>query len=193
MFKVEDVKAFFDSCAESWDEQTVRKEDIIEKILDNACVSDGDDVLDVACGTGVLFGDYIKRKAGSVTGIDISPAMADIASGKYEDIQVICGNAQGYDFGKEFDVIVIYDAFPHFTDSRALFESLSKYLKTGGRITVAHSMSREMLIDLHKDRANSVSLDLPEIAELEGIMAEFFDVVFSVSDDSMYQVCAVKR
>lgn len=193
MFNVEDVKAFFDSRAEGWDAQTVRKDDIIKKILDNVCVSEGDDVLDVACGTGVLFGDYLQRRVGSVTGIDISPAMAEIARNKYENIQVICGNAQEYAFAKEFDVIVIYDAFPHFTEPRSLFESLSKYLKTGGRITVAHSMSREALTDLHKDRAERVSFDLPEIGELAEIMAEFFEIVFTVSDNCMYQVCAVKR
>ncbi|MBQ4338978.1 MAG: class I SAM-dependent methyltransferase [Clostridia bacterium] len=193
MFNIEDVKAFFDSRAVSWDEQTVRKEEVIEKILDNAGVSEGDDVLDVACGTGVLFSDYLKRKAGSITGIDVSPAMAEIARNKYENIKVICGNAQEYEFGKEFDVIVIYDAFPHFTAPYALFEALSKCLKKGGRITVAHSMSREALTHLHNDRANSVSFELPEIDELAGIMAEFFEVVLSVSDDCMYQVCAVKR
>lgn len=32
-------------------------------------------LLDVACGTGVLFPDYLARGA-SVTGIDISPEMA---------------------------------------------------------------------------------------------------------------------
>lgn len=193
MFKVEDVRAFFDSRAEGWDAQTVRREEVIKKILDNICVSENDNVLDVACGTGVLFPDYIKRKVGSITGIDVSPAMAEIARNKYENVQVICGNAQGFDFDKEFDVIVIYDAFPHFADPHALFESLSKYLKTGGRITVAHSMSRQALTDLHKDRANCVSLELPEIDELAEIMAEFFEIVFTVSDECMYQVCAVKR
>lgn len=50
------------------------------------------DVLDVACGTGVLFPDNLKRCVESVTGIDISPEMARLAAEKFPQVQVICGD-----------------------------------------------------------------------------------------------------
>ena len=44
-----DVIAYFDSCAPTWDETNAHKDDIIGKILDNAEISSGMDILDVAC------------------------------------------------------------------------------------------------------------------------------------------------
>ena len=77
-----DVIEFFDRCAPGWDAGMIKNDEIIGKILDNAEVSEGMDVLDVACGTGVMFPYYLDRKVASVTGIDISPEMAKIAAGK---------------------------------------------------------------------------------------------------------------
>ena len=72
----QDVIAFFDRCAPAWDAEMIKSDEIIGTILDNAEVAAGMDILDVACGTGVMFDYYLKRGAASVTGIDISPEMA---------------------------------------------------------------------------------------------------------------------
>ena len=77
--KKSDVIEFFDRCAPFWDEDMVRNETVIAEILDYGGICPGVDVLDVACGTGVLFPDYIKRNVNDLTGIDISPAMISIA------------------------------------------------------------------------------------------------------------------
>ena len=74
-----DIIAFFDRCAPSWDAEMIKNDTIIGKILDNAEIAEGMTVLDVACGTGVLFDYYLQRNVASVTGIDISPEMAKIA------------------------------------------------------------------------------------------------------------------
>ena len=55
----QEVIRFFDRCAPSWDVCLVRNEAVISAILDNAGVRAGGDVLDVACGTGGLFPDYL--------------------------------------------------------------------------------------------------------------------------------------
>ena len=81
----QDVIAFFDRLAPTWDATLADRDAIISVILDNADVQAGQDVLDVACGTGVVFPHYLKRGVKSVTGIDISPEMAKIAAGKYAD------------------------------------------------------------------------------------------------------------
>ena len=76
MIDKRDVQAFFDRLAPGWDAGMVRNEAVIARILDNAGVCEGCTVLDVACGTGVLFGDYVKRGAARVTAVDLSPEMA---------------------------------------------------------------------------------------------------------------------
>ena len=52
------VIEYFDRCAPDWDAGMVKNDAIIGTILDNAEVGAGMHVLDVACGTGVMF-DYL--------------------------------------------------------------------------------------------------------------------------------------
>lgn len=183
---------FFDRCAPWWDDDMIRNEDILSTILTLGGIRAGIDVLDVACGTGVLFPDYLNRKVASVTGIDISPEMAKIAASKFPEIKVICGDVETADFGKQFDAVMVYNAFPHFPDPAKLIEVLAGVTKIGGRLTVAHGMSRAALTNHHK-RANAVSIDLLHEQELAKLFSRWFDVDVVISTDRMYQVSGVRR
>ena len=137
------IISFFNSLASSWDEHQERNDKVINTILDIAEVGAGCSVLDVACGTGILIGDYLKRGATSVTGIDISSEMIKLAESKYSEVSFICDDAQYCSFDKSFDTIMIYNAFPHFSCPDKLFSNLTAYLKAGGRLTVAHGICEE--------------------------------------------------
>ena len=97
-----DIIEFFDMCAPEWDADMIRYDDIVNRILDNAKISEGKDVLDVACGTGVLIPDYLERKVRSVTAIDISSEMIKIAQEKYdqENVRFLCGDVEETDLGQ---------------------------------------------------------------------------------------------
>ena len=206
MIDTNEVIAFFDRLAPHWDADMVRNEEVINTILDNAKVDKGKDVLDVACGTGVLIPDYCKRDVRSITAIDISPKMTEIAKSKFENkcdanntesnciskIDIICGDVETYEFGKLFDCIVIYNAFPHFPDPQRLIKSLSGKLKPGGILTVAHGMSREKINAHHSGSAMHVSNGLMSSEELASIFSETLKVITVISDDRMYQVAGQK-
>ena len=189
------VAEFFDNLAEVWDIDMVKNQSKIDDILDKAEVTEGKYVLDVACGTGVLIPDYIKRKVSKCVAIDISDKMIEKAKGKfsgYKNVELLCGDAEAFDFKDEFDCIVIYNAFPHFVDRDKLFKNLLKCLRTDGRITVAHGMGREALIRHHSGRAKNVSTILPEIEEMVRLMSKYFDVDVSISTDDIYIASAKK-
>ena len=191
-----DVIAFFDRCAPSWDAEMIKSDAIIGKILDHAEVGPGMAVLDVACGTGVLFDYYLERNVASVTGIDISPEMAKIAQSKYAGetrVQVICADVEEYPFGKKFDRIVVYNAFPHFPKPKYLIRRLSELLKEGGRLTVAHGQSREAIDGHHGGAASKVSNGLMTADSLKKLFEPYFEVEVMISNRQMYQVSGVKR
>lgn len=188
-----EIKQFFDELAPVWDTNLKRNNEIIDLILDLSGVKKNISVLDVASGTGVLFDDYLKREVGFLTGIDISDKMLRIARDKFTNVELICGDAETYDFGIKYDVVMIYNAFPHFTNSQQLFLNLSKALNSHGRITVAHGMSMEELEECHKGTAARVSLPLPRKEIMAEMMAEFFDVDIMISDENMYMVSGIKR
>ena len=191
-----DVIEFFDRCAPTWDAGMIKSDEIINRILDNAEVEAHMDVLDVACGTGVMFDYYLQRNVASVTGIDISPEMAKIAAEKYAQepkVQVLCGDVEEYPFDRKFDRIVVYNAFPHFPYPKRLIKILAGLLKEDGRLTVAHGMSREAIDGHHSGAASKVSNGLMTAENLKRIFDAHFDVEAVISNRHMYQVSGVKR
>lgn len=191
-----DIVEFFDRCAPTWDAEMIKSDAIIGKILDNAEVAQGQDILDVACGTGVMFPYYLERGVASVTGIDIAPEMARIAQEKFVDVsnvQVICGDVEEYPFQQKFDRIVVYNAFPHFPDPRRLIKTLAGLLKEDGRLTIAHGASRESIDNHHKGSASKVSNGLMSADSLKALFEPYFAVEVMISNSRMYQVSGVKR
>ena len=187
------VIEFFDRCAPWWDSDMIRNEDIIATILTLGGIRKGIHVLDVACGTGVLFPDYLAREIGSLTAIDISPEMAKLAAAKFPQANVICGDVETTQFGQTFDAVMVYNAFPHFPDPAKLIARLASLTRPGGRLTVAHGMSREALTAHHSGRASNVSIDLIHERELAALFAPWFEVDVVISTDRMYQVSGVRR
>lgn len=187
-----EVVEFFDKMAPDWDSGQSRNEEVISLILENGGIREGKKILDVACGTGVLFPDYISRGA-RVTGIDISTEMVRIAKEKYPSLKVTCADAESFCFDESFDAIMIYNAFPHFVNPKALFENLIKHLESGGRLTVAHGMSEKELQKCHSGKAKNVSMPLPSKEKLSKMMSVFCDVDVMISDERMYMVSGRKK
>ena len=190
-----DIIEFFDMCAPEWDADMIRNDEIINIILDNAKVCEGKDVLDVACGTGVLIPDYLARNVNTVTAIDISPEMVKIAKGKFGqgNVQIICGDVETEEFECKFDCIVVYNAFPHFPEPENLIKILASHLKDDGVLTVAHGMSRAQIDHHHSGRASKVSKGLMSADELAEIFEKNLEVSVKISDNRMYQVVGNKR
>lgn len=210
-----DVVAFFDELASSWDAAQIREEDKITAILDAAGVRKGVKVLDVACGTGVLVPDYLEREVASVTGVDISEEMIKIAKSKFlsqesdgtcangittvkdydgncTKIEFICADVEEVNLETDYDVCMVYNAFPHFPNPAKLIGTLASYLKTGGRLTVAHSMSRKQLDSHHAGPAAKVSNGLMSEEDLAKLFGAYFDVDVKISNDQMYIVSGIK-
>ena len=187
-----DVIDFFDRLAPAWDDMQVRNEEVIAEILFKGGIREGVRVLDVACGTGVLFPDY-KKLGADVTGIDISPEMVKIAKEKFPEAEVICGDVLDFSFKDKFDAVMIYNAFPHFAEPEKLIEKLSTLLKNSGRISIAHGISEKELAECHSGSAKNVSVPLVKKEVLAQMLEPYFNVDVLISDDRMYMVSGVKK
>lgn len=194
MFK-SDVIDFFNQQASIWDKSLIKNDDIVNKILDNAGVTEGINVLDVACGTGVLLPDYLERKVESVVAVDISPDMIKIAKEKFpqENVEIICADIEEVNWEKKFDCIMVYNAFPHFPNPENLIKHLSGMLKNGGYLSIAHGQSRAQIDNHHKGHASKVSVGLMHEDKLEEIFGKYLSVTLKISNDQMYQVVGKKK
>ena len=186
------VISFFDRLAPQWDADMIRHDDIIAKILDGAEVAAGKDVLDVACGTGVLFEDYLKRGV-KVTAVDISPEMVKVARNKFPQVEVLCGDVETLQLERTFDCIVVYNAFPHFPQPENLIAVLAGMLRPGGTLTVAHGASRAVIDAHHQAQAAKVSKGLPPAEVLQDVFSNYLQVETVISDDRMYQITGTKQ
>ena len=182
------VQAFFDRLAPAWDSARITREDILREIMGLADITPGCRVLDVACGTGVLFPYYLERGAAAVTGIDLSPEMVRLAQKKYQDprLTILAGDVEEAELGV-FDRIVILNALPHFPDPARLLACLGEHLAPGGRLTVAHDRCRDSINGHHERRASAVSLGLPPAEET----AELFPLSLNVDTVIDSQRCYV--
>ena len=187
-----DVVSFFDRLAPSWDADLIRSDEIIDTILTGADIRAGHSVLDVACGTGVLFPDYLRRGVESVTAIDISPEMAKLAGEKFPEVHVVCGDVETYDFGRKFDRIMVYNAFPHFPEPMELIRVLTGLLNPGGTLTVAHGMSRAAIDGRHRGAASKVSVGLMHEDALAALFRMHLKLTVKISNDHMYQITGQK-
>ncbi len=190
MIEQKDVIAFFDRLAPGWDAMQSPDSGVIKAILDNAGIAEGKDVLDVACGTGIMIPYYLERKVASVTAVDISPCMAEIARAKFPrpDVTVLCGDAGALPADRKYGCIVVFNAFPHFPDPERLLAHLSLLLRPGGVLTVAHGASRETIDAHHRGQARHVSVGLMPAEDLAALFRKTLTVTAVLSDDTMYQV-----
>ena len=187
------VITFFDRRAATWDAQRQPDGQIVEQILDAADIRQGDSVLDVACGTGVLLPYYLQRDVSFVTGVDISQSMIAEACRKFSDprIRLVCADVQTGTFDPH-DKCVVFNALPHFVDPGALVCTLSGFLRSGGRLTVAHSESRERINSRHVARALDVSHMLMPADELAELFRPYFHADHVVDDNGCYLVSGVR-
>ena len=189
-----EITAFFDRHAPNWDANLVTDDAKLAAILDAAGVRAGVTVLDVACGTGVLFPYYLARNVSSVTAVDISPEMVRMAMKKNGDprVEILCGDVEALPVTRQYDCCVVYNAFPHFEEPKRLVERLAAWLRPGGRLTVAHGMSLEAL-HRHHAGARHVSREMLTAKELAVVFAPWFAVDVMVSDDEKYIVSGIRR
>ena len=109
------------------------------RIIEAAGVSQGDRVLEVGCGTGVLAREAIKRVGpdGSVTGLDLSESMLGVARGICPDVDFRQGNAMDLPFGdNSFDVAIASFMLMFVPDPVVAVSDMWRVLKPDGRLVI---------------------------------------------------------
>ena len=106
------------------------------RAADLARVGASSRALDVATGTGDLAIELASRGA-SVTGVDFSPAMLDLARNKAPDVEFEEGDALALRFADgEFDAATVGFGARNFADLDRGLRELARVTKPGGRVVV---------------------------------------------------------
>lgn len=109
------------------------------RVADEASLSVGDRVLDVACGTGVLARAAHQRTAptGAVTGLDPSPGMLAVANRLCPPVDWRLGAAEALPFAEASFHAVVSQFGLMFMECEAAIREMLRVLRPGGRLVVA--------------------------------------------------------
>lgn len=190
---LDEVRNYFDQRASGWDARQHPIPSLIETILEQGEVHGN--VLDVACGTGIMIPFYLNFGVESVVGIDLSPKMTQEAErkfGKEKKVSFIVGDALRAKFAKPFDSVVVFNAWPHFIHPLKAISAFANDLKPGGVMVIAHDKGRKQLNRIHGEGAPFVSLPLPPAPLLAKRISGWLKVECVKDEEGMYEVVGKK-
>jgi SAM-dependent methyltransferase len=111
----------------------------VQPVLEAGEVGEGDRVLDVACGTGVVARQAVNvvGNSGHVVGVDIDEAMLDVAKRSEPQAEWKTGDATDLPFDDEsFDVVVCQAGLMFFSDQEKAVGEMRRVLRADGRAVV---------------------------------------------------------
>ena len=113
-----------------------RHHKLLDLVVDSSGVKDGDKVLDIGCGTGLLSLKFLQKADCLIYGIDSSPEMLEIFKSKIDKlnlsgkISLEPGDAENLDFDdKEFDIIASTVTLHHVQDKYPVIKKIYIKLK----------------------------------------------------------------
>lgn len=168
---------FFNHIAKTWDDGREETGESLQRVVKHACIREGDNVLDVGTGTGVLL-PYLAEKtggSGQVYAIDYAEKMMDeLKKNKFPpNVKAELADIHETHYGDEFfDRVVANACYPHFEDKARALTEIRRILKPGGLFILSHPTGREHVNRIHRNAHELVLHDiLPEPEELLAFVA----------------------
>ena len=192
--RLEETKNFFDEKADTWDNESIYSPNLIKAVVEISGIPKNGRVIDIACGTGVLFPFILEKEPLELFGIDISDKMLEKAAEKFPSPSVRLQSGDFMDIKEDcFDIAFVYRAYPHFPDKKAFAKKLHTILKPNGRFVIAHTESRAAINQRHKKGAMHVSDILLPVEEEAVYFNRLFDIDIKADTDNIYIISGKRK
>lgn len=181
---------FFDSYADRWD--AMERPDIserLDRVVREAGVFPGMDILDVGTGTGVIIPSLLRAmdSIGSIRAIDISSRMLRVAQSKgFPDcVSFELADVGSFEYSQgAYDMVICNAVFPHFTDKPAVLARICRMLKPGGTIVISHPTGRDAVNKVHREAGSVVAEDrVPSPPRMREMLTTAGFVAVEVTDE----------
>lgn len=168
-------REFFDRYAGDWDSQHHQDHvSQIKELVERFNLKEGSTILDVGCGTGILL-PYLSEK-GSVFALDFSWNMILNArkNKAKKGIHFINGSLEALPLKNQtIDYLTCLDTFAHVTDQKKALHEMSRALKKGGKLFIAHTLGKKELAEYHRLAGAEVEHDtIPEDEKMREMMRD---------------------
>lgn len=137
------VMRYYDELAGAYDTLHGDEQDLkIELALDAVRSMDSDLVLDVGCGTGLLF-DHIEESVGQIVGVDFSPGILKVAAERCRNLRkgykvsMIRADADSLPFPEEiFDKVFAFTLLQNMPDPIMTLQETMRVARTDSMIVI---------------------------------------------------------
>ncbi len=190
------VKEFFESIADNWNNKSDDLNEIENNLFKEIKINENELILDLGCGKGIitpLIYKYTKRK---VIGLDLSEKMIEGAKENNKDslkFEYHCGDYLDYKFKDKFDKIIIFNAYPHFLDKKALASKAYNDLNEDGNLIIMHNLGKDELNKYHHNHADKISNGLMPPKEEEKCLDEYFKLEKFIDENNRYLMVLKRR
>ncbi|WP_291563097.1 MULTISPECIES: class I SAM-dependent methyltransferase [unclassified Clostridium] len=149
--KEQDIN-MFNELSSQWKKNIPEKNYIIAKeIIENLNIVKGQSLLDVACGTGILYPILKNTNLSKYTAMDITEKMVSEFLKFHPNTDVrLMDFEEEVTFKEDFDYIIIFNSIPHFYDLNTVFKNAYNNLNPGGKFIIVHCRTREELKERRK-------------------------------------------
>lgn len=191
-------KKYFNEAAETWDRRFITPEltAFLEKFVPTFGIKPGQKVLDVGTGAGVLIPFLIQAvgSSGWITAIDRSEKMLEICRRKYSHLQNVAVRLQDVEEldlpSGSFDFVICFGLFPHLENRERALHQISRVLRSGGRLVIAHALSSDEIRSHHHKASSAVSQDiLPKKPEMIWLLKSTGFTEIHIEDDPGHYLC----
>lgn len=168
-------REYFDALAAVWDDIRQQDKQRLKYLVSLIGFKNEDIVLDVGCGTGVLFEFILPLiENGILYAVDYSSGMLNAAKEKYtahSNILYFNTDIMDLSFNNKFDKIICLNFFPHIQDKFLFLTHVHNMLKPSAKLIIMHDISRTQVNSIHNKAGEAVKNDrLPPIDVLLQMM-----------------------
>ncbi len=191
-------RRFFDDLAPRWDDLKPADGCVpgVERGLALVGALDGLTVVDLGCGTGLLEGCLLPRiGAGRIVAVDFSSGMLALARARHPSARITWVCRDVLETGltdASADVVLCFNAFPHFPRAEATAREAARWLRPAGRVLVWHDIGRERLAAIHGGGPPPIQTDLlPPVERMADVfVAAGLVIETAEEDDDSYTLLA---
>jgi len=165
----------------------------LAQIVAAPCIRNGDTVLDVGTGTGILIPLIQTYRPGRVIACDLSTAMLEQLESNYTGVETIQADVRDLNLGDAIiDVVFINACYPNIADKVGAFTNIARILKPTGRIVISHPLGKAFVETLKRGASYPLD-DFPSESDATHLFSPYgFKVKAYVDEPKLYILTLLK-